>query len=111
MAIAAGQLTRRIDVMEPTQSRDSSYGSFTKPFAKKCTVWGMIQQLRGQEKLIAAQLDSTTTHKVTIRWSPQVKDITSAWQLRYDGRTMEIDSVLVPDTADEDMVLMVREER
>lgn len=111
MTIAAGKLTRRIDVMEPTTVKDSSYGSFTKTFVNKCVVWGHIEQLRGQEKLIAAQLDSTTTHKVTIHWSPQVKGITSEWRLQYDGRTMEIESVIVPGTADEDIVMMVREER
>lgn len=63
----AGQLRHRVTLQRKQPTGDGQGGQVLDwvPFA---TVWASVRPLSGKDRLQAAQVQSTVTHRVKIRW-------------------------------------------
>jgi len=101
----AGQLRHRVTIQSRTTARDAH----DDPIATWSTVvkvWASIEPLNARELILAQQVESNVTHKVTIRYR---SGVTSAMRVVFGSRTFEIDSVINTDERNITMVLMCEE--
>ncbi|MFH1731833.1 MAG: phage head closure protein [Planctomycetota bacterium] len=103
----AGQLRHRVALQAATSAQDS-YGEAIKTWATVKSVWGRVEDLTGRELLLAQQVQSEATVRVTIRY-PSGTTLTSANRVVADGRTLEIVSVANPEGGRRELVLMCQE--
>lgn len=90
----SARASHKITVEKPTRSTDS-YGGATVSWSTVATVWADIQPASGRELFAQNATQSRVTHKITIRYKPEFKDITqiSAYRISYDGRLFAINSI------------------
>ena len=101
----AGKLRHRITIQEYTTAAND-FGEMVKTWATYVTVWGLIKPLTGDEKFTADQTTPGLSHEIRIRYK---SGITPDMQLRFDGRTFGIVSVINIDERNREMILMCRE--
>lgn len=88
-----GQLRERLKIEQALLStRDD--GGLTVTWSTLAKVWARVQPLRGREALAAQQLESSLTHRVTIRYR---SDIRAAMRLDWNGLKLNIRTVGNPD--------------
>ena len=66
--------------------------------------WAAVEPVAGKEYWAAAAVQAETTIKITMR--PPGIEITPANRLLFDGRTLEIQSVINVEERDRELVLM-----
>ena len=88
----AGQLRHRVTLQSKTEARND-YGEPEHTWSDEATLYAKVDPLSADERTDAQQVGSQRTHKVTIRYRPGV---TSEKRLRFDGRTLNITSVINP---------------
>ena len=86
--IRAGNLRHRIQLQEPTETRDA-HGQAVKTWTTKATVWASVEPLRGAEAIIQHQYAATQIEEVTIRHR---SDVTTDWRILHNDRILEIES-------------------
>ncbi len=84
----AGRMDTRVDLSGPTRVEDAS-GGYVTTFAPLTppTVYADVESLRGQERLQAEALEVGVTHKVLVRYHPQV---TAHTRITWEGRVLEV---------------------
>ena len=87
-----GLINRRVILQSPGGTRDA-VGERVTTWTDVATVWARIDPIGGREQFLAAQLRTSTTHKVTVRHSSVTATITAAWRINYGGRIFAIDSI------------------
>lgn len=85
-----GQLRHRVTIQQLTRVEDEG-GGYAEVWTEVATVWAAIKPLRGNERYEAQQVQSTLTHKVTIRYREGIKP---QMRLTYKGRIFDIESVI-----------------
>ena len=86
----SGELRHLVTIQSSTYTQDA-YGEPTSgKFAPVCQVHAKIEPFRGREAFEARQVVSDVTHKVTMRYFP---DLTSTMQLEHNGRTLRIQQI------------------
>jgi SPP1 family predicted phage head-tail adaptor len=84
----SGRLDRKITLQKPTTSRDA-YGGQATSWTDEATVWAQVQQQSGRELFAAGKLaEVDALFKIRYR-----SDVDETWQVVYDGRTYDIQSV------------------
>lgn len=102
--LCAGRLRHRIDIVQPNFNDQDSTGGFNlSDFTIVATVWGSIQALCGEEKFAAHEFVSQVSHQVVIRYT---SGINSGMQVRFQGRTFQIEAVLNPDERNKVLILL-----
>lgn len=101
----AGTLRHRLTLKTVTTSKDS-FGGTIEAEATFATVWGAVEPLAGRELMVAQQMQSEVTHKITIRY---LAGLTSEMHLYFGTREFQILSVLNSQERDIEMVLMCKE--
>lgn len=91
--IRAGKLNERVSLQAPVESRNS-LGETTLSWAPPVTVWGSVDGLSSREVLQAMQANVIASHKVRIRFFP---DITPHHRVVWRGKNLEIASVVEKD--------------
>lgn len=86
----AGKLRHRATIQQLVNTDDGAGGSI-ETWQNVATVWAAIEPLRGNERYTAQQVQSTLTHKVTIRYREGIKP---QMRLTYKGRIFDIESVI-----------------
>lgn len=86
----AGQLRHRVTIQQLTRVEDEG-GGYEENWADVATVWAAIKPLQGNERYEAQQVQSTLTHKVTIRYRVGIKP---QMRIMYQGRIFNIESVI-----------------
>jgi SPP1 family predicted phage head-tail adaptor len=103
--VMAGRLRHRVTLKSNSPSVDE-YGDESESWGTEGTVWARIEPLRGQELLLAQQVNAELSHRVTIRYysgcSPQ-------WRVYFGNRTLEIVSVRDPEERNIKMELLCKE--
>ncbi len=89
------KMKHRISLQAVSQVSDSQ-GGFTESWATFATVWASIRPAKGFEKFQAAQLQTPVTHKITIRYRP---DVTTKHRLLFGTRVFGIKEALNRDEA------------
>jgi SPP1 family predicted phage head-tail adaptor len=85
-SLRIGSLNRRIELQAPQRVSDG-LGGFSTTYVTKFTVWAKIESLRGEESLLAMQLQSHITTRITIRY---MQTIDSSWRIKYGKRIFNI---------------------
>lgn len=62
----AGKLIHRIQIQEPSDSRDA-HGGITRTWSTVATVWGRIEPLSGRELFEAQKVESQARVKISLR--------------------------------------------
>jgi SPP1 family predicted phage head-tail adaptor len=97
MAMAAGELTRRITIQTLVTTVDPATGAEVPGAPTELAmVWAKVEPLRGMERFIQgmAQRFATDTLKFTIRYSSTVAGISPAThQIIYRGRIYDLETV------------------
>jgi SPP1 family predicted phage head-tail adaptor len=83
----AGPMRNQIQLQVNTPGQDSS-GSQVMTWTTVATVWAQVWAVSGQERMIAAQVQASLTHRVRIRY---YAGLTTAYRVvMSDGRTFNI---------------------
>lgn len=88
-----GAMRFRVTIQRPEQKRNNLGESVTE-WRDVSTVWASIQNLTGREVVANSRQEFTLTHRVAIRFQP---GILPSHRVMWDGRRLEITSVLVMD--------------
>lgn len=88
----AMRLKQRITLQEPNETDDGGGGT-VRGWSDVATLWAEVLPVGGarSERLFAAQLEATVTHRVIIRYRTGV---TAAMRISYAGRYFNIRSVV-----------------
>lgn len=86
----AGQLRHRVTIQQLTRVEDEG-GGYEENWADIATVWAAVKPMRGNERYEAQQVQSTLTHKVTIRYRAGIKP---QMRLLYGNRFFNIEAVI-----------------
>jgi SPP1 family predicted phage head-tail adaptor len=102
----AGKRNKKVTLQSLTIATDEN-GETTETAATIATVWASIEPLNSREQYYANQVQSTTTHKITILYHPSV---TTRTQAVWNGRTFNFDSVINLDEANRELLIMATEQ-
>lgn len=86
----AAKLRHRIELTRNVPTRNGQ-GEQVDEWAKYATLWGSVEPLNGKELLNAQQISAEVTHRIKIRFYPDIKPEHRAI---HKGRTLDIVSVL-----------------
>ena len=92
--IDAGALNRRVYVQKRSQDKDT-VGQRDLTWQNFLRCWARIEQLQGRELEMAQAIRREINHRVVIRYR---KDITTSMRVVYQGRYLNVEAVLDPDT-------------
>ena len=67
-----GNLNSRIEIVKEDKISDGS-GGYEIGFTPLRTVWGNIKSVGGRERILAMQAQAEITHKITIRYTEDLK--------------------------------------
>lgn len=87
--LQVGELSHRLTLQFEERSEDG-YGGHIPVWNDVGQVWASVQPISGQEALVARQLQDTVTHKVRMRWRPNVR---AAMRLKWGARIFNIREV------------------
>lgn len=100
----AGTLRHRVTLQQAETVRDA-YGGTSSQFVDVATVWGSLEAVSGREFFSAQQVQSEVTHKLTLRFCP---DVTADMRVVFGAKVFGIEAVL-PDNRQTRLVLMLKE--
>jgi SPP1 family predicted phage head-tail adaptor len=102
---SVGPLRHRVAIQARTVTQDG-YGATVATWATAATVWASVEPLSGREAWQAQSVRPDVTHTVTIR---AYDGLTPKHRLLFDGRTLEIESVVNLEERNRYMVLQCKE--
>lgn len=107
----AGNLRHRLILQNPSTAYTSDgMGGYSYNYDDDQEVWGAIWPLRGQEKLIADQLNSEIDCQIRIRYTSGVTPKTRI-QLGDTTTFFEVKSVSNPDYRNRELIIYCRTEQ
>lgn len=94
----AGDLRELVELQDYVEV-DDGYGGVTQEWQTAFTEPARIRTLKGGETVIAGRLAGTQTLVITVRYQPDVEDVTPAWRARNarSGTIYNIRSVTVDE--------------
>ena len=102
-----GHLRHRIQLQSSTLTRNSNRERIAT-WSTYDTVWGSVMPLRGQERLIADQIQSEITHNIILRYDTSTA-VLPKHRAIHDSRTFEINSVESVEERDRERLLRCKE--
>jgi SPP1 family predicted phage head-tail adaptor len=106
MALDPGQLRQQVYVQAGTTSRGAG-GKVTTAWADETGPhWARVTPLEGSEAMRGMQLEATVSHRVEMRWRPNV---TAAKRLRYGSRYLTIQRVIDREEMHTELELLCEE--
>lgn len=100
-----GELDKRIKIEQATETR-SGTGAVIKSWATFLTAWAGIDPPKGREFFAAGQIQAEVTVRVRIRYRAGV---TPQMRVLFGTRVFDINSVIDPDEAHVELILMCTE--
>lgn len=93
----AGRLRHRVELQREVRPRDQDQrGGYAVEWQTFDTVWADIQPVSGNERLFAATIQASTTHKITIRWQGDITAVNGISRVKFGSRVFNVQSVTVP---------------
>ena len=102
----AGQLRHRITIEEQVTSQEQTYGSIETNIAPRSPCWASVEPLSGKERLGADRAEASVTHRVRIRYQPDVKP---DMRVNFQGRYLNIISVINKEERNIELELLCSE--
>ncbi len=109
--VRAGLLDQRVTLEQPSESRDPQYGTMTKTWVAVATVWAAVEPQSGREYLSNEEPGAELALRVRVRYSSQVAGCSPKWRVKWGGRLLQINAVINPLSADEELQLVCTEYR
>lgn len=100
-----GGLRRRVVLEQPLDTPDD-IGGAVRTWTPVATIWAQIAPVAGVERREGAREESAITHRVLIRWRP---DVTGAMRLVEGARVFAIHAALDHDSRRRFMLLQCEE--
>jgi SPP1 family predicted phage head-tail adaptor len=101
----AGRRSKKVTIQRSTPSR-GDYGEEVEAWATLSQPFVNIKTISGSETIQGGQLDSKSTHLITLRET----DVTPADRILHGSRVFNIVSVMNPEERGYDQVLQVIED-
>jgi len=101
----AGQLNRRISIIQPPTAQDSA-GQVSGAWPVFKTLWASVNPVSGREFVQGAQTESQITMTFEVR---RITTITTDMRVQFDDKTWLIQSIIQPDDDHRRTQLMCRE--
>jgi SPP1 family predicted phage head-tail adaptor len=86
-------MKRRVTIQSVSRLSDGQ-GGYTESWADGDTVWASVDPSTGYQKFQAMQMQEPITHKIVMRYRP---DVTTATRLRYGDRVFDVAEALDVD--------------
>lgn len=77
------ELKHFVMFQKPTSSRDAAGGA-TNDYSDVAGVFAKISPMSTNERMIAAQSRSEATHRLTIRYNPDLIDMDGSWRIYWN---------------------------
>lgn len=100
-----GDLDQRLSLEQPLDTPDA-VGGVSRVWVAVDDVWARVTPVSGREAFEGAREESVITHRVLIRWRP---DVTGAMRLRLGTRTLDIHAAVDWDTRRRFLLLQCEE--
>lgn len=100
-----GDLDQRASLEQPLDTPDD-IGGVTRAWVLVADVWAKVTPTAGAENFAGERGESAITHRVLIRWRP---DVTGAMRLRLGARVLAIHAALDWDTRRRFLLLQCEE--
>lgn len=104
----AGPLRHRGTIQRATNTATAD-GGFTPTWAAIGDVYMQVAPISGREFLEADQMRADVTHKITMRWHPDLA-VTPRDRILWGARVFHIEHLINVQERDRTLVAMVREE-
>ncbi len=101
----AGALRHRVQLLELVET-ENDYGEIVKSWDDWKSVWGLVEDMRGQELYLARQAQSEVDVTITIRY---IDDIPPTMRAKHGSRIFRIDGITRPDDRGKMLELSCRE--
>jgi SPP1 family predicted phage head-tail adaptor len=88
----AGRMDRRVTLRRATTAPDA-FNTPIETWSDLATVWAEARPISDRERLAAAEVAASITHRFTIRWSTSMADLSPRDRLIFDGRDHDITAV------------------
>jgi SPP1 family predicted phage head-tail adaptor len=93
--VTPGELRHRIVIEQPTLLQPNAIGDVLKPLWKAyATIWSCIQPLSGRELQVAKSFADTVSHRIVIRWYPEIE---TTYRLDSKGKIFNINAIIHAD--------------
>lgn len=104
--MAPGKYPHLISIQGSTVT-ETAIGDSITVWDELAQAWARVEPISGREKLIAAQMQAETTHKVTMR-HPGI-EVRKSYEIVLNGRRLEVESVLDTEERGYELVVMCKE--
>lgn len=84
MALASGDLDRRLTLLRPVRGESPTGGEIID-YHEAGTVWAGKRDVSDAERVKAEQVGSTLTTRFVVRWSSLTTSLASGWQVKTGG--------------------------
>ena len=102
-----GELRHRITFEKEDKTPDGYKGSVVT-WQPVCVVWASVKPLSGREYFYGQQISAEITHRIKIRYNDKVD---SDLRINFEGRYLEISSILNIDERDEIQEILCKESK
>jgi len=89
----SGKLNKKVKVLKPTES-SGEYGGTDLTFSEAFKRWAEVRPVSGREPYLNDQKIGQTDYVVTMRYDGKTKTINEQYQISYDGKILEIESII-----------------
>lgn len=102
----AGRLQHRVEIQKAIEIPDS-FGEPLPTWVTQATRWAAVEPLSGRELFLAQQVQADVTHRVGLRFTP---DVTPKMRVLFGERVLNIESVLDSTESGFELELLCKEE-
>lgn len=101
----AGDLRHQVTIQQ-FESIDDGGGGHEEVWTDLTTVWGSVEPLNGKERYDAQQIQATLSHKIRIRYYPNLKP---SMRVKFETRVFNILSIINFEERNRELQLMCEE--
>jgi SPP1 family predicted phage head-tail adaptor len=105
MTLRAGELRHKICIEEKVIRRDS-FGAEVVTWSPLLYGWAKIEPLTGREYFASRQTQTSTSHKMTMRYQAGIK---SYHRISWDDRVFDIDTILNEEERNVELIIYATE--
>lgn len=92
-----GEMREQIAIEQPGSEIDDGYGGIIQGPPIVHPAWARVQNLKGSETVIASRMGGKQPVVITVRWTPDLAAMTTAWAVSNGGRAYDVKSVAVDE--------------
>lgn len=105
----AGALRSLVTIQKETRVADAAGGYSTTWGTFAADVWAGIEPLSARERLRASQLEQAVTHRITLRYSDDVKALSAAHRVKFGTRLFNIAGIVNLDERNRELQVLAVE--